>query len=304
MDTVSLVTIARPHHWVKNVVVLLPLVFGQQMYRADAWAAALAAAAAFCLASSGAYVINDIKDRVSDRAHPVKRNRPLPSGQMGTRAALIEAILFSAGAVILAQRVSVALMGTVVVFLLLQLMYSLFLKHVALIDVICIALGFVLRAAAGAIAIKVLISPWLFICMFTICLFMGFCKRYGEIVMVGDASDAEEHRPILVEYNPELLTHLITLSAAIAVVSFLFYGLSETTVAQFGTNYIVYTLPVTVYAVFRFAMISMKGLYEGPADLIWRDRPFQAAVCVWAIMVLVIIRYGRDLSAWIHSVFY
>jgi len=304
MKIMPFVTIGRPHHWIKNVVVLLPLVFGRQMYRGQAWAAALVAAAAFCLASSAAYIINDISDRVSDRAHPIKRNRPLASGQMHTAAAMIEAVLFSGAALILAASVSPALLGTLVVFLLLQMLYSFSLKHLALINVICIALGFVLRAAAGAIAIKVLISPWLFICMFTICLFMGFCKRYAEIVMLGDPGDAEEHRPILAEYSPELLTHLITLSAAVAVVSFLFYGLSDMTVARFGTNYIVYTLPVTVYAVFRFAMVSMKGMYEGPADLIWHDRPFQAAVCVWAVMVLAIIQYGRDLSTWLRSEFY
>ena len=166
-----------------------------------------------------------------------------------------------------------------------------------LLDVICIAIGFVLRASAGAVAIRVAISPWLFICMFTICLFMGFCSRYNELVTIGDRAVAGNHRQTLMTYTPDLLTHLITLSAGIAVVAFLFYGLTESTVRQFGTHYFVYTLPLVVYAVFRFAMLSMKGCYADPTDLILRDRPFQITAALWMASAVGIIVWGPRVAA-------
>ena len=189
----------------------------------------------------------------------------------------------------------------VAVYVALQISYTMYLKQRVLIDVICIAMGFVLRAVAGAAAVKVAISPWLFICMFTLCLFMGFCKRYSEVVTLGDPGAAESHRPTLIYYTPELLTHLITLSAGIAVVSFLLYGLSERTIENFGTNYFVYTLPVLVYGVFRFAMLSMEGAYAGPTDLILHDRPFQATILLWIALAIIVIKYGKDIEIWTQS---
>ena len=191
----------------------------------------------------------------------------------------------------------------IVGYLLLQLLYTFVFKQIVLIDVICISLGFVLRAMAGAVAIQVEVSCWLFICMFTLCLFMGFCKRYSEIMIISDKEMAINHRPILIEYTPQLLTHLITLSAGIAVVAFLFYGVSESTVARFGTVYFVYTLPVMVYGIFRFAMLSMKGAYHDPTELILNDRPFQATVILWLLLSAGIISYGRELHDWLGSLY-
>ena len=297
------IQLARPGHWIKNTVVLLPVIFGQQMHNIDAWFQALAAAVAFCLASSFAYIINDIKDRQSDQAHPLKKNRPLASGQVTTKAAIIEALVFLLLALALAQGLSFALVVIILAYLFLQVCFTMFLKAKPLADVICIALGFVLRAASGAVAIRVEISPWLFICMFTICLFMGFCKRYSEVVTIGDSTQARSHRPTLIAYTPELLTHLITLSAGIAVIAFLLYGSSERTINQFGTNYFIYTLPIVVYAVFRFAMLSMKGFYTGPTDLILHDRIFQITILIWMIAALGIIRYGKSIESWIQGLY-
>ena len=181
-----MIQLARPGHWIKNIVVLLPVVFGLRMYDTGAWLRALAAAAAFCLASSFAYILNDIKDRQSDLAHPLKKSRPLASGIISIKAAVIEAAVLLLLALAVAQALSPLLLLMILAYLFLQLFYTAFLKAKPLADVICIALGFVLRAAAGAVAIRVAISPWLFICMFTISLFMGFCKRYSEIATIGD----------------------------------------------------------------------------------------------------------------------
>lgn len=298
-----IIQLARPEHWIKNVVVLMPVVSGLQMYNTNAWFRAFAAAAAFCLASSSAYILNDIKDRQSDQAHPLKKSRPLASGRISTKAAIIEGLVLLLLSLALAQSLSFAMVLVILAYLSLQSCYTMFLKAKALVDVICIALGFVLRAVSGAVAIQVYISPWLFICMFTICLFMGFCKRYNEAITIGARSQAENHRPVLIEYTPELLTHLITLSAGIAVISFLLYSLSDSTVERFGTNYLIYTLPVTVYAIFRFAMLSMKGCYEGPIDLILHDRAFQVTILIWIVIVLGIVCYGKSFDGWIQSIY-
>jgi len=282
----------------------MPIIFGQQMREIDAWVTAFVAAIAFCFASSFAYIINDIKDRQSDLAHPLKKDRPLASGRISIKAAIIEALAFLLLAIVVAHKISFILVVMILVYLLMQISYTLFLKDRALMDVICIALGFVLRTAAGAVAIKVVISPWLFICMFTICLFMGFCKRYSEVAKISDLALAKSHRPTLIIYTPELLTHLITVSAGIAVTGFLLYGLSERTVVIFGTNYFIYTLPIVVYAVFRFAMLSMNGVYADPTALILRDRPFQAVTVLWVISALLIVYWGRDLQSLIQKLYY
>ncbi len=294
-----MIQLARPGHWIKNIVVLLPIVFGLRMYDINAWLWAIAAAAAFCLASSFSYILNDIKDRQSDLAHPLKKNRPLASGTISIKTAVIEAVVLLLVALVVAQTLSPLLLVMILAYVFLQVCYTAFLKAKPLADVICIALGFVLRAAAGAVAIKVAISPWLFICMFTICLFMGFCKRYSEVATIGDR--AHDHRPVLIAYTPELLTHLITLSAGIAIMAFLVYGLNERTVEQFGTNYFIYTLPVVVYAVFRFAMLSMKGSYYDPTDLILHDRIFQITILIWMVAAFAIICYGKTINGWIQS---
>jgi 4-hydroxybenzoate polyprenyltransferase len=184
-------------------------------------------------------------------------------------------------------------------YLVLQLAYTYYLKRKMLVDVICIALGFVLRAVAGAVAIGVPISPWLFVCMFTICLFMGFCKRCNEIATMGPMPDAHQHRRTLLDYSLELLTHLITVSASIAVVALLLHATSKRTVGNLGTNYLIYTLPVFIYGVFRFAMLSMKGIYKDPTDLFLRDRPMQLAVLLWVAAIVAIIRWGKPLQHWL-----
>ncbi len=233
--------------------------------------------------------------------HPRKKGRPLVSGELSVRAAAIEAALFIVAGLAVSFAISRLLSVVVAAYVVLQVCYTLLLKQKALIDVICIAMGFVLRAVGGAVAIGVVISPWLFVCMFTLCLFMGFCKRYNEIVTIGDTTVAENHRNTLIAYTPDLLTHLITVSAGIAVVAFLFYSLADRTVEQFGTNYFVYTLPIVVYAVFRFAMLSMNGSYADPTDLLLHDRAFQMTVLLWSVSIVIIIWRGRELAGWIQG---
>ncbi len=289
------IRLARPEHWIKNLLVFVPVVTARLAGDGGAWLSAAVAAAAFCLVSSAGYVLNDVRDREADRLHPHKKDRPLAAGRVGVTAALIEAGLLLAGGLAVAWAGGRYVAAVVGAYVLGQLAYSFALKHKMLLDAICIALGFVLRAAAGAVAIGVEISPWLFICTFTLCLFLAFCKRRNEAVTLGDPADAARHRRTLVGYTPELLTHLITLSAAIAVIAFIMYAQSPRVVENLGGPMLVYTLPLVIYAVFRFAMLSMSGTYADPTDMILHDRPFQLTILAWAACVVGIISYGAKL---------
>ena len=303
MDVRCAIQLARPRQWIKNVIVIVPVVFGFRMANVQAWVSAGTAFIVFCLVSSAGYVFNDIQDRERDRFHSHKKSRPLASGQVTVSAAGLEAAILLAIGFVLGLRLGYMFSAVVVSYVVLQLAYTLFAKARILIDVICIALGFVLRAAAGAVAIRVEVSPWLVICTFMLCLFMGFCKRYNEIRFIDNLKEARGHRLTLADYSPELLNHLITMSATLAVVSFLLYTTSARTIGHFGTGYLLYTVPVVVYGIFRFAMLSMKGSYGDQVDLVLYDRPFQLAVLLWAVFVFAIIFWGRPFQMWLNNHF-
>jgi 4-hydroxybenzoate polyprenyltransferase len=293
----NLVMLARPEHWIKNAIVLLPVVFAKRVFDTTAWIQAGLAAVAFCFASSAVYAINDIMDRQRDRQHPLKRNRPVASGRVSVGLATCQAAILAAVALAVAFGTNRLVLFTILAYIILQTGYSFHLKQEIIVDVICIALGFVLRAGAGALAIRVDVSPWLVVCTFTICLFMGFCKRRNEIGTIDDIETAANHRRTLRDYTPELLTHLITLSAGIAIVSYLVYSSSPRTVEYFGTAYLVYTLPLVVYGICRFAMQSMSAAYKDPVDIILKDRPFQITLALWFVCAVVIIFWGRSLES-------
>ena len=295
----ELLALARPSHWMKNVIVLFPVLFALRFDSGWAWLAAGVAAASFCLASSAGYVFNDLWDRREDLYHPVKKDRPVAAGRVEPTDAAIYGGLLAASAFAVSAAVNLYVVGAVAGYLLLQVAYTLALKHLMIIDVIVIAAGFVVRAAAGALALHVAVSPWLVVCTFTICLFMGFCKRRMEVAAMEESGEAAKHRRSLAGYSPELLTHLITLSAAVAIVSYLLYAASARTVQHFGTNYLVYTLPLVIYAVSRFAMVSMQDRYHDPTELILKDRPFQAGVVLWVLSVVLIILAGPSIGQWL-----
>ncbi|MGA2915491.1 MAG: UbiA prenyltransferase family protein [Sedimentisphaerales bacterium] len=303
MNILPYIQLIRPRHWIKNSIVLLPVIFGLKYRQTDSWLIAAFTAVIFCIVSSFVYVLNDIVDSESDKRHPYKRNRPIPAGKVSRTAAGIEALLLLVLSALLIIFIDKLTLLVILTYLLLQIGYIFFFKFISIADVICLSLGFVLRAVAGAVVIRVFISPWLFICMFTIFLFMGFCKRFSELIVISDNEIAYGHRRTLIEYTPQLLTHLITTSSGIAIVAFLSYCLSESTIERFGTTYFVYTLPFLVYAVFRFAMLSMKGIYSDQVDIILKDRPFEIVTLVWVVSILFIIIYGPQIKEYLNTLY-
>lgn len=285
------VALLRPAQWIKNVVVFAGPAAGLRLFSLTSFGQALGAFFAFCLAASATYAINDVVDRRADAKHPTKCHRPVARGIISPAGGVFAGCVL----IFLAVTLTMVVHGrpeTIVVLLyfVMTLAYSLVLKRRMILDVITIAMGFVLRAWGGALAVGVDTSEWLVACIFTLCLFMGFGKRRLELVMIGNVEEAGRHRRTLIRYTPDLLNHLITVSAGIAVVTFLLYTMdSGGSPSPFHKEHLFYTLPIVVYGIFRFAMLTELGAYSGPTEIVLHDIGLQAAVISWVAIALVIV---------------
>jgi 4-hydroxybenzoate polyprenyltransferase len=278
----------RPGQWTKNLVIFAGLLFGRRLLDPAAVADALGAFAVFCALSGVVYLVNDLADRESDRQHPLKARRPIASGALPAQAAVGAAIALGvcglSGAVALGRPFT----AVAVAYLALQLLYSGPLKHIVIIDVLTIAIGFVLRAVAGAAAVNVEFSNWLLVCTILLALFIALAKRRHEIVLL--AGGAASHRPILGEYSAYLLDQMIGVVTASTLISYVFYTISPETQAKFGTPWLGLTIPFPLYGIFRYLyLVHQREGGGSPADLLLTDRPLLACVALWAVAVALII---------------
>ncbi len=276
------------------------MLFGGKYFDPDAISMTLLAFLSFCIISSAVYVVNDISDCEKDSYHPVKKFRPIAAGKISKLQGCVYCLILMISSFILSYTVSVPFLCVIAIYLILQMLYSFILKNIVLLDVIIIAFGFVLRAIGGAIAIKLPFTSWLVMCIFSLCLFMGFCKRMNELMVLGK-SKSSMHRKTLLEYSPQLLSHLISVSAGIAIVTFMLYSLSDRAVNQFGTSALIYTVPVVIYCIFRFAALSMTPGSTGQSEMLTGDIPLMTGVMIWVIMAVLIVIKGRELSDWYGS---
>jgi len=278
----------RPGQWTKNLVIFAGLLFGRRLLDPAAVAAALGAFAVFCALSGVVYLVNDLADRETDRQHPLKAKRPIASGALPSQAAVGAAIALGvcglSGAVALGRPFAIVAVG----YLALQLAYSGALKHIVIIDVLTIAIGFVMRAVAGAVAVNVEFSNWLLVCTILLALFIALAKRRHEIVLL--AGGATSHRPILGEYSAYLLDQMIGVVTASTLISYVFYTISPETQAKFGTPWLGLTIPFPLYGIFRYLyLVHQRDGGGSPADLLLTDRPLLACVALWAVSVSLII---------------
>jgi 4-hydroxybenzoate polyprenyltransferase len=294
---VALLQILRPVQWVKNIFVFAALIFSRRLSGPPAEALSalgmtLGAFVCFCLASSAVYIINDILDRKTDSVHPERRNRPIAAGRVPVATALAVGAGCAVLAVVGSLVFSTTLAAVILAYILLMILYSIGLKRVMILDCAIIAVGFCLRAVAGAVTIAVSISPWLVICTFALTLFLAFSKRRGEIAQL--QANSEAFRKTLGEYTPELLAHMLDVSSVLAVVCFLLYAMDGRTREVFGTNNFIYTTPVVLYCIFRFSALTQRGLYSDPVKLMLKDRPFQIGLVLWAILCIGIIYWNHQ----------
>lgn len=284
----NLILSLRPRQWSKNLLVFAGLVFARRLFDPEAVIAASAAFVIFCALSAVVYLVNDVIDRKSDREHPLKRHRPIAAGLVSVPLALGTAAGLAAGALGGALAFGGLFLLVAISYLALNVLYSAVLKHIVILDVLTIAIGFVLRAAAGAIAIDVALSHWLFVCTILLALFIALAKRRHELVLLADG--AREHRPILDEYSPYLLDQLIGITAASSLIAYILYTISPENAERFGTPWLDLTIPFPIYGIFRYLyLVHRRDGGGNPADLLLSDYPLLACVVSWFLVVVVIV---------------
>jgi len=278
----------RPTQWTKNLFIFAPLVFAMDFFKPDRWLQTGAAFALFCLFSGSIYLANDVFDLEEDKRHPKKSMRPLASGRMAKSEAISSAVILAVLSLALAFVLNRNFFIVCLIYGILQLAYSLKLKHVVILDVFLIAAGFVLRVVAGGLVIDVPLSSWLLICTMLLALFLAMSKRRHELVLLEE--NAASHRPILKEYSAYLLDQMIGVVTASTVIAYCLYTVSEETAAKFGTTNLIFTTPFVLYGIFRYLyLVHRKGKGGSPEELVIRDRPLLLDIVLWIAAVIVIL---------------
>ena len=285
---VALIKSARPAQWLKNLILFAALIFAGEMMYAHNALKALAAFSIFCFLSSGLYLFNDLVDRDKDKKHPIKKLRPIASGELSDISVVVSIfILFGCG-LAGAWYLNEAFFIVTSVFVLFNLLYSIFLKYIVIIDVMSIAFSFVLRAYAGAVVIAVPTSKWLLINTFLLALFLGFGKRRHELTLLED--NAENHRKILDRYSPYLLDQLMGVVTASVVVMYMLYTFSPEVSSKLHTENLFLTIPFVVYGIFRYLYLIHKEEKGGsPTKVMISDLPILATVILWILTVIMVL---------------
>lgn len=297
MNSLLVLKTMRPRQWIKNLMVYPAIVFSGHLSDLNELAAVTGGFFVFCLLSGAVYLINDIKDYDNDRAHPNKRFRPIASGALpipeARRAAYLLAILglaLSLALNVLTEKVGLDFFGVCVAYLLLQTAYTQILKHVVILDVGCIAGGFVLRVLGGVAIINVPVSVWIIACTTLLALFLGFGKRRHELILLSEG--AGEHRRILEEYSPYFLDQMISVVTACTVIAYSLYTMDPQTVAKLGTRHLPITIPFVVYGIFRYLyLVHQKEKGGSPSRVLISDKPLLINMGLWFATVVVLLYF-------------
>jgi len=278
----------RPKQWTKNVILFAALIFSRNLFHTESFLRVLEAFILFTLLSGSVYVFNDLIDIEKDRCHPKKSHRPLASGKLNPTNAIIASILVGVTSLVLSFLLNIRFGMVVLSYLVLQLAYTLSLKHIIILDVFCVATGFVLRVLAGAVVIDVPVSTWLLVCTMLLALFLSFCKRRHELINL--EAEAVNHRKSLKEYSAYLLDQMIAVVTASTLISYALYTMSVETVQKFQTTNLKYTIPLVLFSIFRYLyLIHQKDEGGNPESIILRDRPMILNICIYVLMVCLIL---------------
>lgn len=279
----------RVTHWIKNLFVFVPLIFSLHLFHFDYFTKVTITFILFCLSSSAIYVINDIVDLEADRQHPIKRNRPLASGKFSINFAYIVFSLLVLVSLSSALLIDSGLLIILIIFIILNLSYSLYLKHIVLLDIFSIAAGFSLRVYAGAFIIDVPISSWLILSTIFISLFLAIMKRHSELKRFENNDDIKT-RKVLESYSIDFTKQMATVAASGLVTCYALYTVAERTVKAFGTDNLIYTIPFVVFGLFRFMYleyINQKG--ENTTEILLTDLPTILNLLLYIIACILII---------------
>jgi 4-hydroxybenzoate polyprenyltransferase len=277
----------RLYQWIKNLFLFAPLIFALKFTDKQSIFCSVIGFFSFCFISSAGYIVNDIIDRNKDVHHPVKKNRPIARGSISPVAAIILSIVLTILSTVTALGLPSPFIFVLFSFLVVNITYSLYFKHLVILDVMAIAAGFVLRVVAGAVAIHVSTSNWIILSTLFITLFLGFGKRRNELNLL---SDAIKHRPVLAFYSNKLLDSMLSISAALAVITYSLYVVDKEIIARLHTSNLVYTVPFVVYGILKYLFV-IYNLHKGgdPADVLMHDKSIITAIVLWGLSVLVIL---------------
>ncbi len=280
----------RPYQWTKNVLVFAALVFSQELGNPDMGLLSVAAFVIFCAASSAVYLFNDIADRERDRHHPEKRNRPIAAGRVSVPVAAVTAIVLGAAALAGAWAINDRLLAVIAGYFVLQLAYNLALKRQPILDTLCVATGFLLRAVAGVEAIDAPMSSWLLICTSFGSVFISFAKRRHEFSTLTE--NAAAHRESLSGYSRSTLDQFLVISAAATLLSYALYTTDQETVEKFGNARLILTLPFVMYGLFHYLHLVQQDESTGdPSMALVRDKPLILTVLLYGALVIVLLYF-------------
>lgn len=286
----ALIALGRPYQWIKNGLVLAALIFSQRLFIFHYTARAIAATIGFCALSSVAYVINDIADREADQRNPEKRGRPLASGELEVRDAARLALVLGFTAAAISLWLGWAFTGVAVLYIALQFIYSMWAKGQVVIDVIAVAIGFVMRAFAGGVAIGAYVSPWLAFITFVLALLLVLGRRRHELIALGDGATA--HRGALAQYSVRLIDQMISIVAGATLVSYMIYTASAEVEAKLGTRNLYLTVPFVAFGILRYLyLIDERNEGGDPARLLLSDKPLLLSVILWIAADVILLYF-------------
>ena len=283
----SYIACLRPMQWTKNLVVLAALIFSRSLFKPDLAVRSVEALGIFCVLSGAIYIFNDLVDYTEDKAHPIKSRRPIASGKVSRGSALALGLVTVVLGLFLARILSPPFFRVCLVYVALSVLYSLGLKHMVVLDVLIISLGFVLRAMAGVEVLKdlepsVVMSPWLLVCTLFLALFLGFNKRRQELDLLAD--EAGRHRKSLNDYSREFLDAMIAVVTAATVITYAIYTIWPATVEKFHTASLIYTVPFVVFGLFRYMyLVIVKDKGGSPSEVLVSDLPLVADIILWIV---------------------
>lgn len=289
--------ILRIPQWIKNLFLFAPLIFSKHLFQGDFFWQEVVAFFVFCLISSSAYIVNDIADQEADRQHPVKKNRPLAFGSLSVARALALAIVLVGVTAVLARVFPPSFQFVAVLYFVMNVAYSFWLKRVILLDVFIVAAGFMIRVLAGAYAIDVGTSNWLVLCTLFVSLFLATSKRRGELVL-SQQLQGYEGRPVLKQYDLASIDQIMTVAASGMAISYALYTVADRTVNMFGTENLIFTTVFVLFGIFRYLLLIKKEPTEdNPMRLLLRDGLMFVNIVAWFVTCVVVI-YAHDIRGW------
>jgi 4-hydroxybenzoate polyprenyltransferase len=282
----------RPKQWVKNVFIFAPMIFSLHLFQLEFIKRSLLASILFSLIAGAIYIFNDILDREKDRQHPEKKNRPIADGRLSIASAGIFAALLLAGVLTLTAFINREFFYISLFYALLNILYSLILKSIVIIDIMVVALCYVLRLMVGAAVNHIVLFPWILICTFLLAIFLALIKRRQELLKIASIHPEQVTRKTLKSYNVSMLDQMISIATATTLISYIMYALSPDVQQKFHTTKLFYTVPFVIFGIFRYLFLSyVQGEGESPSEIIYTDLPFTVNIILWVSVFILLVKH-------------